>query len=203
MTAFRSLQCHSASGGGWSPESSSFPTFVPLSGLGLPFAPCLREGPSLAGDKIQSVTGSSTYFTSCKRVPLLRLQACWLSCSLSTLMGSRKIMNLMPVWAFSLLCLEWVVQFMSHLSSGLCVTLAAEHSISPNFPSSLAAGYQSVCTADEGTLRVSVVPCPAIIHLKVSLLKCVWVLSCVWLSAIPWTVARQAALSMGFARPEW
>ena len=72
-------------------------------------------------------------------------------------------------------CYVWneLVQFMSHLSSGLCVTLAAEHSISPNFPSSLAAGYQSVCTADEGTLRVFVVPCPAIIHLKVSLLKCV------------------------------
>ena len=106
VMGFGSPQCHPAPGGGWSPESSSFPTSAPLSGSGLPLALCLREGPSLAGDKIQSVTGSSTYFTSCKRVPLLRLQACWLSCTLSTLMGSRKIMNLMPVWAFSLLSLE-------------------------------------------------------------------------------------------------
>ena len=33
-------------------------------------------------------------------------------------------------------------------------------------------------------------------------LWCACVLSCVWLSATPWTVARQALLSMGFSRQE-
>ena len=30
-----------------------------------------------------------------------------------------------------------------------------------------------------------------------------WVLSCVWLFVTPWTVARQAPLSMGFSRQEY
>ena len=36
-----------------------------------------------------------------------------------------------------------------------------------------------------------------------TLLIVVWSLSCVWLFAIPWTVARQAPLSVGFSRQEY
>ena len=37
----------------------------------------------------------------------------------------------------------------------------------------------------------------------VTVLCCAYLLSHIWLSATPWTVARQAPLSMGFSRPEY